>query len=132
MSSRGAKLESQKQLGEDAAFIAVALAAVTVSTAHHQIPGIINQWIETEVVSTAVTVADLNGEVVSSEDEDRRERAEDPLEGALRRLLVDTEAVKNFEITFRGHPPCNGAAVRVKWDGCPSNSFAGGLILRGA
>lgn len=131
MSSRGTKPESQKQLGEDAAFIAIALAAVTAGTAHYQIPGIINQWIETEVVSTAVTVAELNAGEVSPEDEDRRERAEGALEGALKRLLVETEAVKNFEIAFRGDPRLNGPAVRVKWDGCPSNSFAGGLILRG-
>lgn len=122
-------LESTRQFGRDTAFVALALASVTFSGRHSEIPEIIKQWIEAEVVTTAITVKELNTGALSPEEEARRDCVENALEETLTRFLVDSEAVKNFEIRFRGDPRNNGPAIRVKWDGCPSNSFTDGLIL---
>lgn len=121
-------LESIEALASNAAFVANALAAVTSSDRWHEIPDVLKQWTRAEIVSTAVTVKELNGEIESDEAANR-DRVEDELEATLTAFLVKTEAVKNFEVTFRGDPRNNGPAIRVKWNGCPSNSFGGGLIL---
>ncbi|TAN06797.1 MAG: hypothetical protein EPN36_03445 [Rhodanobacteraceae bacterium] len=122
-------LESVQQFGRDASFVALALAGVTFSGRHSEIPDIIKQWIEAEAVTTAITVKELNTGALSPEEEARRDNVENALEETLTRFLVESEAVKNFEIKFRGDPRNNGPAIRVKWDGCPSNSFSDGLIL---
>lgn len=130
MKIRGkADLESAAQFAHNAAFVALALASVTFSGRHSEIPHIIRQWVEAEVRTTEITVKDLNTGVLTPEEEAFRDRLEEAFEAKLKDFLVATEAVKNLEIQFRGDPRNDGPAIRVKWDGCPSNGFSDGLIL---
>lgn len=115
-------------LASNAALVAIAMADVTQSDVHSQIPTLIEQWVATERLLTGLNLKDCN-DGLDADEEVERERVETDFGETLSRFLVKTRAVpaKGFKVEYAREP--RGCAIRLFWDGCPSNGLGGGLII---
>lgn len=110
---------------EYAAAVAVAIADVTFSGDHGKIPPFMRKWAEAEATLSALNLKSCNDSSWGEDDEAERDALEKQFFAELKALLKD--AVKGLKTEFAGEP--RGPAIRVQWEGCPSFSFGGGLVI---
>jgi hypothetical protein len=112
-------------VANNAAFVALAIAAVRVQE-DWSIPVLIEDWVKTEAALGALNVEDANRGLTKPE-EAERERIEAYFGKRLADALVKNGKAKGLRVAYDHEP--RGPAIRVFWDGCPSNGFGGGVIL---
>lgn len=112
-------------MAQNAAFVALAIAGVHGEEGG-SIPLLVEDWVKTEATLGSLNVKDCNYGLSEAEDADRK-RIEAYFSKRLANALAKKGSAKGLKIEYAGEP--RGPAIRVFWDGCPSNGFGGGLII---
>lgn len=122
----GEDVEDVAGFASDIAHAAMSIADVTYSGTHGKIPVLIENWIKAERALTLLNQKDSN-EGLDEVDEAERAQIEREFAQMAADLLGGVGVVEGFRVDYPGEP--RGPAIRLYWNGCPTNSMGGGIII---